>query len=168
MPVRPVVLFPDPVLKRVCEPVDPRNPHTHAVVRDLLDTLDSAPGVGIAAPQIGEPLRIAIIDATRSLRHGAEAQGRFVLLNPEIVACEGDQIFREGCLSVPEYSGNVRRAQTVTVRAMDEKDQPFEIAASGFEAVVLQHELDHLDGILFLDRIANVKSDLFRRRPRGG
>src|SRR5687767_6468636 len=103
MPVRPIVLFPHPVLKRVCEPADPGDPAAQAIARDLLDTLDSVPGVGIAAPQIGEPRRIAIVDATRSLRHSAEAQGRFVLFNPEIVRREGEQLFREGCLSIPEY-----------------------------------------------------------------
>src|SRR5688572_28146191 len=98
MPVRSVVLYPHPVLKRVCEPADPRDRKAQAVAQDLIDTLDSAPGVGIAAPQIGEPLRIAVIDATRSLRHSAEAQGRFVLFNPEIVARAGELLFREGCL----------------------------------------------------------------------
>jgi peptide deformylase len=166
MPVRPVILFPDPVLKRVCDPADPGDPHHRAVALDLIETLDSAPGVGIAAPQIGEPLRIAVIDATRSLRHSASAQGRFVLFNPEIVSRNGEQLFREGCLSIPEYTGNVRRAQQVKVRALGLEGADVQVTAEGFEAVVFQHELDHLDGILFLDRIADVKSDLFRRRPR--
>jgi peptide deformylase len=168
MPVRPVVLYPHPILKRVCNPVDPRDPRSQAVAQDLIETLDSAPGVGIAAPQIGEALRIAIVDATRSLRHSAEAQRRFVLFNPEVIAREGELLFREGCLSVPEYTGNVRRALRVTVRALGPDGRPIEVIASGFEAVVFQHELDHLDGILFLDRIADVKTDLFRRRPRRG
>jgi peptide deformylase len=153
-------------LKRVCDPVEPAHPHTQSVVRDLLDTLDSAPGVGIAAPQIGEPLRIAIVDATRSLRHSAEAQGRFVLLNPRIVHQEGEQLFREGCLSVPDYTGNVRRAIRVTVQALGTGGEAVEVMAERFEAVVFQHELDHLEGVLFLDRIADVKTDLFRRKPR--
>jgi peptide deformylase len=166
MPIRPVVLFPHPVLKRVCEPASPHDPAARAVAQDLIDTLNSAPGVGIAAPQIGEALRIAVVDASRSLRHSAEAWGRFVLFNPEIVAREGDQLFREGCLSIPEYTGNVRRAAHITVRALCLEGEPLEISAGGFEAVVFQHELDHLDGILFLDRIADVKTDLFRRKPR--
>jgi peptide deformylase len=165
MPVRPIILYPHPVLKRLCEPVDPRDPRARAVAQDLIDTLDSAPGVGIAAPQIGEPVRIALVDATRSLRHSAAAQGRFLLFNPVIVAREGEQLFREGCLSIPTYTGNVRRAARITVRAIDIDGQPLELHAEGFEAVVFQHELDHLDGILFLDRIADVKTDLFRRKP---
>lgn len=166
MPIQPIVLFPHPVLKQVCDPIDPADPHAQAVASDLLDTLDSAPGVGLAAPQIGQPLRIAVVDATRSRRHSAGAQGRFLLFNPQIVHREGEQRFREGCLSIPEYTGNVRRAARVTVRAVGLDGEPLEITAEGFEAVVFQHELDHLDGVLFLDRIADLKTDLFRRRAR--
>ncbi len=168
MPVRPVLLFPHPVLKRVCDRVDPADPAARAVARDLVDTLDSAPGVGIAAPQIGEPKRIVVVDTSRSLRHSTAAQGRFVLFNPEIIARDGEQLFREGCLSIPDYTGNVRRAARVTIRALGLDGEPMEVSAADFEAVVFQHELDHLDGILFLDRIADVKTDLFRRKPRRG
>jgi peptide deformylase len=166
MPVRPVLLFPDPILKQVCSPADPCDSQAQAVATDLIETLDSAPGVGLAAPQIGEPVRIIVVDATRSLRHSAGAQGRFLLFDPEIVARQGEMIFREGCLSIPEYTGNVRRSARVTVRALGADAGPIEVTAEGFEAVVFQHELDHLDGILFLDRIADVKTDLFRRKPR--
>src|SRR3954453_22086705 len=110
MPVRPVVQYPHPVLKQVCEPVDPRDPAARSIAQDLIDTLDSAPGVGLAAPQIGAPVRIVIVDATSSLWHSAAAQGRFLLFNPRIIARDGEQLFREGCLSIPEYPGNVRRA----------------------------------------------------------
>src|SRR5438445_8294693 len=129
MPVQPIVLFPHPVLKRACDPADPADPRGRAVARDLLDTLESAPGVGLAAPQIGQPLRIAIVDATRSLRHSASAQGRFFLFNPEIIQREGEQLFREGCLSIPEYTGNVGRAAQTTVRALDLQGQPLEISS---------------------------------------
>jgi peptide deformylase len=166
MPVRPIVLFPHPVLKQVCRPADPADPAARALAQDLLDTLDSAPGVGVAAPQIGQALRIAVVDATRSQRHSAGAQGRFVLFNPEITHREGEQRFREGCLSIPEYTGNVRRAARVTIRARGLDGEPIEVTAQEFEAVVFQHELDHLDGLLFLDRIADVKTDLFRRKPK--
>jgi len=154
------------VLKRACDPVDPADPHARSVALDLIDTLDAAPGVGVAAPQIGEPLRIAVVDATRSLRHAEAAQGRFVLINPRIVHREGEQLFREGCLSIPDYTGNVRRSARITVRAQGLEGEPIEVTAAGFEAVVFQHELDHLDGILFLDRIADVKTDLFRRKSK--
>lgn len=164
MPVRPIVLYPHPVLKQVCRAVDPADPRAQQVARDLMDTLESVPGVGIAAPQIGEPVRIAIVDGTRSRRHAASAQGRFVLFNPEIVHREGEQLFREGCLSIPEYTGTVRRAARITVHAVALNGAPIEVHAEGFEAVVFQHELDHLDGVLFLDRITDLKTDLFRRK----
>lgn len=167
MPVRPILLYPHPILKQRCAPVDPADPAARAVADDLIQTLDSQPGVGIAAPQIGQSLRIVVVDATRSLRHSAAAQGRFVLFNPVVVSREGEQRFREGCLSIPEYTGNVRRAARVTVRALGLDGEPVEATSEGFEAVVFQHELDHLDGVLFLDRIADVKTDLFRRKPGG-
>jgi peptide deformylase len=166
MPVRPIVLFPNPILKRLCDPVDPADPAVRAVALDLLDTLDSAPGVGIAAPQIGQPLRIAVVDATRSLRHAESGQGRFVLFNPELISREGELLFREGCLSIPDYTGSVRRAARILMRALGWNGERLEISAEGFEAVVFQHEMDHLNGILFLDRIANLKTDLFRRKSR--
>src|SRR5437867_5676479 len=127
MAIRPVLLYPHPVLKQVCAPVDPLDPAAQVVARDLIETLDSAPGVGLAAPQIGQPLRIVVVDATRSLRHSAGAQGRFLLFNPEIVAQEGEQLFREGCLSIPEYTGNVRRAARIILRGLSLKGEPVEV-----------------------------------------
>ena len=88
------------------------------------------------------------------------------MFNPEVIHREGEQLFREGCLSIPEYTGNVRRAARMTIRAVDSEGERIEVTAEGFEAVVFQHELDHLNGILFLDRIADVKTDLFRRKGR--
>jgi peptide deformylase len=120
--------------------------------------------VGLAAPQIGEIVRAIVVDAGRNPRH--TGQGRFVLFNPEILAREGEQLFREGCLSLPDYTANIRRSQFVRVRGLDLAGEHVEIAAEGFEAVVFQHEIDHLDGILFLDRVVDLKTDLFRRKPR--
>ena len=87
-----------------------------------------------------------------------------MLVNPRVIASEGDQFFREGCLSIPDYTANIRRRQAVTVEALGLDGEPFRVDAEGFEAVVLQHEMDHLDGVLFLDRVANVKTDLFQRK----
>lgn len=164
MPVREIVLYPDPVLKQRCEPLDPRSEQGRQLAQDLLDTLEAAPGVGVAAPQIGEPYRVIIVDANRSKRH--QGQGRFLLFNPEIVSATGRQVLREGCLSIPDYTGNVTRAETVVVEGLDPKGERLRIESTGYEAVVFQHEIDHLDGILFLDRITNVKTDLFRRKPK--
>jgi peptide deformylase len=164
MAARPILLYPHQALKSVCAPVAAVDDAARAVAADLVDTLEASPGVGVAAPQIGELWRIIVVDAGRNPRHSG--QGRFVLFNPEIVARSGEQLFREGCLSLPDYTANVRRAQSIRVRALDPAGEPVEIEAEGFEAVVFQHEIDHLDGTLFLDRVADLKTDLFRRKPR--
>lgn len=167
MAVRPVLLYPDPRLKMPCSIVEGIPDEVRAVVQDLIDTMDAGPPrtVGIAAPQIGAMTRIAIVDTSRNPKHPG-GHGLLALVSPRIVAQSGEQFFREGCLSLPDYTANIRRAQFITVEARDLDNQPFCIDAEGFEAVVLQHEIDHLDGILFLDRVSNVKTDLFRRKPR--
>ena len=164
MPARPVVLYPDPRLQAPCAAVTDLA-EARAAVQDLLDTMDAGPPrtVGIAAPQIGVMARIAVVDTSRNPKHPG-GHGPLVLVNPVLVACEGEQFFREGCLSLPDYTANIRRHQFITVEAIDLDGQPLRITAEGFEAVVLQHEMDHLDGILFLDRVANAKTDLFRRK----
>lgn len=165
MPVRPVILYPDARLKTPCAVVETIDDRVRAAAEDLLDTMDAGPPrtVGIAAPQVGIMERIAIVDVSRNPKYPA-AHGLLVLVNPRIVAHEGEQFFREGCLSLPDYTANIRRWQGVTVEALDVRGNPVRLDAGGFEAVVLQHEIDHLDGILFLDRVANVKTDLFRRK----
>jgi peptide deformylase len=161
---RPILRYPHPALKTPCTPIRAIDDAARALAADLLETLDASPGVGVAAPQIGELVRAIVVDAGRNPRH--TGQGRFLLFNPEIIHREGEQIFREGCLSLPEYTANIRRAQSVRVRGMELGGAIVEIAAEGFEAVVFQHEIDHLDGILFLDRVVDLKTDLFRRKPR--
>jgi peptide deformylase len=166
MAVRPVVLYPDPRLKTVCLPTIEIDDALRAAAQDLLDTMEAGPPrtVGIAAPQIGILSRLAIVDTSRNPKYPA-GHGLLVLVNPQIVAHESEQFFREGCLSIPEYTANIRRYQQITVEALSLEGDTLTVDAEGFEAVVLQHEIDHLDGILFLDRVANVKSDLFRRKP---
>ena len=165
MPARPLVFYPDLRLKTVCEPVDAVTDEVRAWAQDLLDTMDAGPPrtVGIAAPQVGVLSRIAIVDTSRNPKHPG-GHGLMVLVNPQIVAHEGEQFFREGCLSLPDYTANIRRFQNVTVEALDLDGEPVSVDAEGFEAVVLQHEIDHLDGLLFLDRVADMKRDLFRRK----
>jgi peptide deformylase len=164
--VRSILLYPDPILKQVCEPVNPRSAAGRAIARDLAETLYAGRGVGLAAPQIGEPYRVILVDAGRNPRR--EGQGRFLLFNPVVVERDGQQVAREGCLSIPEYTGNVLRAAVIVLTGLDERGRPCRLTARDYEAVVFQHELDHLDGILFLDRIASVKTDLIRRKPRPG
>jgi peptide deformylase len=163
MPERSIVLYPNPILRKQAEAVAQGDERVKAVVQDLLDTLDSHVGVGIAAPQIGESVRIIAIDATRA-RRPVRNHGRLVLVNPEIVAREGRTSFREGCMSVPDLVAQIERSERVTVAAHKPDGEPLTIMAEGFEAVILQHEIDHLDGILFIDRVHSAR-DL---KPRGG
>jgi len=155
--IREVLLHPHPLLTRSAEPAtDPDR-----VVEDLLDTMRSfGHCVGIAAPQIGESVRIAVVDCTGH-KKAPDAHGELVLVNPVIVAAAGAEVGREGCLSIPELTANVRRATAVTVEA-----EGVRVDAEGFEARVIQHELDHLDGLLFLDRVESLEADVFRRRAR--
>ena len=165
MPAAGVLRYPNPVLKQRCTPVD--DPELLArVATDLVDTMREHPRcVGLAAPQIGELVRLVAVDVTGHPK-AETTHGLLVLANPEIVRAHGHELGREGCLSVPDLTGNVRRATRVEISATTPAGDAVSVTATGFEARVLQHELDHLDGILFLDRIA-TKQDLFRRRSYG-
>lgn len=168
MSVRPILLFPDEGLKKICAEAPVVNAALAALLTDLTDTLYASPGVGLAAPQIGALTRAVVVDATRyPPRKGhppIKGHGLLALVNPRIVKREGELVFREGCLSIPEFLADVRRAAAVRVEALNRDGSPIAIDAEGFEAVALQHEMDHLDGLLFLDRVSNLKTDLFRRK----
>jgi len=162
----PILLFPDPTLKEKSAPVEGVTADVSFFIDDLLDTMRSSPGgVGIAAPQVGKLWRIVIVDVSGHRKGGQEENhGLLVLVNPEIVAMGGKQIVREGCMSVPDYTANVQRAQWVLVDSLDRNGERLVIESLGFEAVAIQHEMDHLDGILFLDRVVSLKTDVFRRK----
>lgn len=166
MAVLPILQFPDPRLKEKCAPVDGITPEISSFIDDLIDTMRNGPGcVGIAASQVGILRRILVVDVS-SHRRGRQEQnhGLLVLVNPEILARGGRQMVREGCMSVPDYTANVQRAQWVLVDALDRNGKQVILEAVGFEAVAIQHEADHLDGYLFLDRVSSIKTDLFRRK----
>ena len=133
-----------------------------SVVQDMLDTLRASPGVALAAPQIGYLVRIIVVDVSR--KHGETGHGLVVLLNPFIRQQERERIVREGCLSVQDYTGNVLRYERTVVEGFSPDGAAVTITASGFEALAFQHELDHLNGTLFLDRIQSLDTDLFRRK----
>lgn len=136
------------------------------VAADLLATMRASPGcVGIAAPQIGEEVRMVVIDVTGH-RKTTVGHGELVLVNPTITLGESSEVAREGCLSLPDLTANVRRARAIEIQALDTRGRPVTIATEGFEARCLQHELDHLDGLLFLDRVDSLVDDVFRRKPR--
>jgi peptide deformylase len=165
MAVQTIVIYPDPILKTVCPPVEGIDAGVRQLVDDLLDTMHAGPGsVGVAAPQIGVPLRVCVVDVSKN-RYGKENNhGLLLMVNPEIVEKSGAAVMREGCMSVPDYTGDVERATEITLRFSEPDGALREFTATGFEAVAIQHEMDHLDGMLFLDRIASLKTGLFRRK----
>jgi peptide deformylase len=170
MAVLKILQYPHPLLKSRSEQVKSIDNRITRIIRDLLDTLYASPGVALAAPQIGEPYRIIVCDVSRKVKekhhpdHDTSHHGQIVLINPRFLRQEGKKIFREGCLSVPEYTGNVSRAERIWIKGLDPKGLSVELIAAGFEALALQHEIDHLDGVLFLDRITSLSTDLFRRK----
>ncbi|HFD79093.1 MAG TPA: peptide deformylase [Gammaproteobacteria bacterium] len=163
MAVLEILTYPDERLRRVSSPVERFDAALQARIDDLEATRLAGPGaVGIAAPQVGWFERVLIVDV--SGRRKTSSHGRLVLVNPEITEWEGFAMGREGCLSVPDYTGNVVRAERIHVDAFDPEGNPVSFDMEGFEARAVQHELDHLDGLLFLDRLVSRRQDLFRRK----
>lgn len=163
MPVFDIIQYPDPRLKQVSTPVQDFTEELRDFIRILEATMHAGPGgVGIAAPQVGRFERIVLVDVSSKPKN--QHHGRLVLINPEILAWEGMTKGREGCMSVPDYTGNVIRAEQIQLKAWDAHGQVREYAMQGFEARAVQHEIDHLDGILFLDRLVSRRHDLFRRK----
>jgi peptide deformylase len=162
--IREVLRYPDRRLKLPAAPVGAPGPAVRRLADDLLETASSFPRtVGIAAPQVGELWRVAYVDCTGHAK-APDAHGPLWLIDPVVVASEGDEIGREGCLSLPDITANVRRATRVAVEATDLDGSRRRIDAEGFEARVILHEMDHLDGILILDRVASLALDVFPRR----
>lgn len=163
MSVRPVLRYPAAVLKAKAEPIEP-GPDAERLAEDLVDTMRASPAcVGLAAPQIGVGARAFCMDVTGHPK-ARSFHGLVVLLNPVVMATDGSGVGREGCMSLPDFTGNVRRALTVTVRGITPDGAMQEITADAFEARALQHEIDHLDGLLFLDRVSSLTADLFPRK----
>jgi peptide deformylase len=163
MAVLEILAYPDPRLKQVADPVAVVDDALRAFIADLEETMCAGPGgVGIAAPQVGRFVRVAIVDVPP--RKKSSSHGRQVLVNPEISEWDGMAVGREGCMSVPDYTGNVIRAERIALKALDEHGAARQFEMHGFEARAVQHEIDHLDGFLFLDRLVSRRNDLFRRK----
>ncbi|MFZ5775344.1 MAG: peptide deformylase [Thermodesulfobacteriota bacterium] len=160
MPLREIVTYPFPILKEVAKPVTDFGPDLKALIEDMAETMYKAPGVGLAAPQINVPLQLCVIDISRK----DEPRDLIVLANPRIVKGEGEESDEEGCLSVREYSTNVNRFTKIWVEAQDIDGKPLSFEAEGFYARVIQHELDHLNGTLFIDRISSLKRGLYKKK----
>jgi peptide deformylase len=160
--LRPIVRYGDGTLVTKAANVTTFDGTLHSLVNDMIDTMYAAPGIGLAAPQIGVPLRVAVIDLSIGKRGGDV----ITLVNPEYVAQEGVQVEEEGCLSVPGFNATVARPSRVVVQGLDRTGRPTTVEGTGLLARALQHELDHLDGVLFLDRLRGIKRDLIVRRVR--
>ena len=158
MTLRKILYLPDPILRAVCQRVDKIDDTLQILIDDMFETMYHVNGVGLAAPQIGVKLRLSVVDVT-----GDKTQ-QLVLINPEIIASSGRIEYQEGCLSVPGVYENVFRAEKVTVRAQDQTGKIFEITADGLLGECLQHEIDHLNGKLFVDLLSPLKRSLARRK----
>lgn len=170
MAVLEILTIPDERLKQVSEPVETFDDELRTFIDDLEETRQAGPGaVGIAAPQVARFQRILILDVSNT-RKPVPNHGYMVLINPEITHWDGYEMGREGCLSVPDYTGNVIRATHIKVKAQDPQGEPLVYEMEGFEARALQHEMDHLDGMLFIDRVVSRRTDLFQRKvyQKGG
>jgi len=165
MPAQKILTFPHPLLKKRSHRIEVVDVNIQGLITDLIDTMKAGPGsVGVAAPQIGVLLSACVVDVSNNRQGKDNNHGLLVMLNPELVTSSGSAIMREGCMSVPDYTGDVERATLITVEYMNHEGEIQTVEASGFEAVAIQHEMDHLDGILFLDRILSLKTGLFRRK----
>ncbi|WP_127534148.1 peptide deformylase [Paenibacillus kobensis] len=163
MSIRIIVKDPDPVLREVAKEVTKFTPNLHKLLKDMAETMYDAEGVGLAAPQIGISKRVIVVDI------GDEESGLIEMVNPVIVSSEGEQLGPEGCLSIPNLNGDVKRADLIKIAGQDRNGNPFEVEASGFLARAFQHEIDHLNGVLFTDIAESVYdiSQQPRRRKDG-
>lgn len=163
MAILDILIYPEQALKQVSGEVTNFDDEFRQFIADLDETRLNAPGcVGIAAPQVGRFQRVAIVDVSGNPKH--KSNGLMIMVNPEIVAWDGFVKGREGCLSVPDYTGNVMRAEKITLETQDPEGNTQQYQCEGFEARAVQHEVDHLDGLLFLDRLVSRRKDLFQRK----
>jgi len=160
MAIRTILHYPDKRLREPGKPVTEFGPELETLVEDMAETMYAAPGVGLAATQIGEPIRMFIIDVAQGEDDPSELR---VFVNPEITTLDGAQAWEEGCLSFPGIHEEIERAERVTVRAQNEKGEPFELEADGLLAVAIQHENDHLDGKLMIDHLGLIRRRLVHR-----
>jgi peptide deformylase len=163
MAVREIKKYPDPVLRKKTASVGAIDDNLCRLIDDMVETMHAAPGVGLAANQVGVPLQVAVIDIGIHEEEGKK-HPLVVFINPEIVSQDGSIVAEEGCLSVPDFTEKVKRAARVKVRAKDRAGKTFELEADGLMAKALQHEIDHLNGILFIDRLSPIKKSIFRRK----
>ena len=162
MAILPIRIYPDPILRVECAPVETFNAELAQLADDMVETMYNAPGVGLAAPQVGIDRRLMVVDVTV----GEEEDTLFVFVNPQILESSGAEVDVEGCLSIPDLTEKVERPQRLTLRAQDLVGDTFELEAEDFFARAICHEIDHLNGVLFVDHLAGLKRDRARRKLR--
>ena len=160
MAEREILQYPDPRLREVAKPIESVTPEIQALADDMAETMYASNGCGLAATQIGVALRIFVVDCAGE----DEPSDLKVFINPEIVEAEGVQVWNEGCLSFPGVNEDIKRADSIVMRALDRDGNPFEIKANGLLAVALQHELDHLNGVLMIDKLNAIKRRMMGRK----
>jgi len=160
--IRPILKYGDTTLHEKAHDVDIITPEIEHLIDDMIETMYAAPGVGLAAPQVGVALRIFVVD----ISVGRDPGGLMVMVNPEFVERDGTQLEEEGCLSVPGFNATVVRPMHAIIKALDRQGQPFQHEGTGLLARAFQHEMDHLDGTLFVDRLRGIKRDLIVRKIR--
>ncbi|TCU18052.1 peptide deformylase [Rhizobium sullae] len=157
MTIKPLIILPDPVLRQVSKPIERVDADLKRLADDMLETMYDAPGIGLAAIQVGVPRRMLVIDVSRE---GEEKQPQ-VFINPEILKSSGERsVYEEGCLSIPDYYAEVERPAAVTVKYLDRDGKEQSVEADGLLATCLQHEIDHLNGVLFIDHISRLKREM--------
>ena len=165
MALREIITWPHPVLKKKASPVDRVDDTLKKLVEDMLETMYAAPGVGLAAPQVAVSVQLAVVDV--AMEDGAPGVP-VVLFNPKIIHSEGKIVWNEGCLSVPDFEEDIDRAEKITVQAIDKEGKEFRLDATGLQAVCIQHELDHLNGVTIADRVSFLKRNLYLQRVKKG
>lgn len=163
MSVLEIVLYPDPRLRTLAAPVAELDDRIRTLLDDMAETMYAAPGVGLAAPQVGILERVIVVDVGPDEETGTPSR-LYKLVNPEIIHREGTISWEEGCLSIPSLKDTVKRSARVVVNALDRDGTPVEIDATGLLSVCLQHEIDHLDGVLFVDRLSRLRRELMKSK----
>ena len=164
MALRPVLQFPDKRLRQKAQPIETITDELRQLAQDMCDVMYDEPGIGLAATQVGEDVRLIVVDTEWKEEDGVK--NPLVLVNPELSEPDGKVLWKEGCLSVPDFEAEVERAERVVLRALDLDGKPVEIRAEGLQAVCFQHEVDHLDGVLFIDRISRLKRSRYELKRK--
>ena len=158
MSVLEILTYPDPILRNRGDPVEIIDERIRKLVQDMTETMYAAPGIGLAAPQVGESLRVITVDIARN------GEGLIAMINPEIISSEGEYVDEEGCLSVPDFKESIRRKQKIVVAGLDIDGKNIQLTAECLLAAAFQHEIDHLNGILIIDKVSRLKKDAFKKK----